>query len=59
MVNFGNLIFTIDHPQLTKLLNEEQEDKRSVAKDVDSSTKAGCMTKITFQKPNFVNINEA
>ena len=49
----GNL-----YSRLTKLLNEELEDKWSVARDADSSTKADHLTKITLQKPDFVNIND-
>jgi ferrous iron transport protein B len=40
------------------LLNEKLEDERSVARDADGSTKAEYLTKITLQKPNFVNFNE-
>jgi|KBSMisStaDraftv2_1062788.scaffolds.fasta_scaffold83949_2 hypothetical protein len=46
------------YSRLTMLLNEEQEDERSVATMLNSNIKAGHMTKIILQKPDFVNINE-
>jgi hypothetical protein len=53
--HFGKLSIWV---RAAQLLNAELKDERSVARKADSSTNAGYMTKITPQKPDFVNSNE-
>ena len=61
----GNLTIKWSYNLQHKLLNEKRKMKRALrfapdklGRDADSSMKVGYMTRITLQKPDFVNSNE-